>query len=114
MLNIIVKSLYSFFLIYGIWHFVVEIKNMILRKNDSSEDLAVVIKTKNSEKTLEATVRTIICKILKDTKQSHVPDIIIVDFGSDDSTCEIGKKLAQDYSFVYFTTYDIYEKCKKQ
>lgn len=115
MLNIVLRSLYSFFLIYGIWSFFRNIvRYMCTSSFERCDEFAVVIKTRNSEETLEATVRSLICRILKDTKQCCVPDIIIVDFGSDDSTCEIAKKLSEDYSFVYFTTYELYNKTKGQ
>ncbi|MBQ4526557.1 MAG: glycosyltransferase [Clostridia bacterium] len=114
MIMIIFKSLLTFFVIYGLFHFIKDLYGeFVTEKKYNSEDIAIVIKVKNSAESLEATVRAIILKCLTNSYGGYIPDIIIVDMGSDDDTEEISQKICNDYSFVYYTTYDLYMKAKE-
>lgn len=113
MVAIIIKTLLTFFSVYGIFHFVKDIYTEFVAKNNfASNDIAVVIKVMNAAESLESTVRTIILKCLTNSYGGYIPDIIIVDMGSDDDTEMISKRLSDDYSFVYYTTYELYKKAK--
>ena len=113
MIQIIYKSLITFLSVYG---FVQLLKELFLYifglYHDKTDDIAVVIKVKNSEETIEATVRTVIWKSLSLSCGEYIPDILIVDMGSEDRTGEIGEKLSCDYSFIHYTTAEKYFKAK--
>lgn len=79
----------------------------------SQKDSFVVIKVKNQEQNIEKVVRGVIMHNLKITCGGYVPNILIVDTGSSDNTKEISEKLCQQYSFVFYTTEEEFEKIKK-
>lgn len=113
MADVFLKSIITFFVIYGIVYFVKEIiKFFTLQTGSNNEDLFVVIKAKNSQDTLEMTVRNIIWTFLNKSQGGYIPDILIVDMDSTDETLNIAKKLSQNYNFVYYTTNTLYEKAK--
>lgn len=113
MITVIIKSLVTFFAIYGFVEFAKALYNCFaVPSNNPENDLVIVIKVKNSEETLEAAVRSVIWKCLNCAYGGKIPDILIVDLGSDDATAEIAKKLCDDYSFIYYTTDDLYRKAK--
>lgn len=113
MISVLIKSFITFLAIYG---FVQLIKDVIdfcaMPSGDNANDTVIVIKVKNSEETLEGAVRSVIWKCLKSSFWGKIPDILIVDLGSDDSTAQIAQKLCEDYSFIYYTTEDLYNKAK--
>ena len=113
MIQILYKSLITFFAVYG---FVQLCKELFIYffgiYRNKTDDIAVVIKVKNSEETIEATVRTVIWKSLSLSYGEHIPDILIVDMGSEDHTAEIVEKLSNDYSFIHYTTAEKYYKAK--
>ena len=112
MVMIVFKSLCTFFVIYGLVRFIGELVEELFRQKSKSTDYMVVIKVKNSENTIEGTVRTLVWKFLNISSGGYIPDILIVDMGSSDNTLDIVKKLCDDYSFIYYTTAELYEKAK--
>ena len=82
------------------------------KKPAISDDLFLVLKVKNQQTTLEGIVRTLIWKHLRLQTGGFVPNILIVDMGSEDETPEIAKRLCDDYSFIYFTTEEQYSGMK--
>jgi len=108
MADIILKTLITFFCIYGLTDFLKNILSFFFSPKNPYEDIVLVIKVLNSEKTLEATVRMIIWKALSQSRGGFTPKILIVDMGSSDTTAEIAKRLSLDYSFINFMTYDEY------
>ncbi len=112
MVDIIIKTAVTFFAIYGFVQIVKDIVNMFLADKNPYDDMFVVIKVKNSRETLEATVRLIMWKWLRVTHGTTVPNILIVDLGSNDETPQIAKHLCNDYSFIHYTTKELYEKAK--
>ena len=112
MTDAIVKTLVTFFAVYGLMGFVREIIDFFFSPKRVYEDLVVVVKVLNSQDTLEATVRMILWKCLSHSHGSFTPNILIVDLGSSDDTPQIAKRLCNDYSFIEYTTNELYLKSK--
>lgn len=112
MVDIIIKTAVTFFAIYGFVCIVKDILGFFVANRKFGDDVVVVIKVKNAAKSLEGTVRQVMWRWLALTRGSHVPNILIVDLGSTDETCEIAKRLSGDYSFIQYTTKEIYDKSK--
>lgn len=113
MSDILLKTLITFFSIYGFVEFVKEFF-CYLSSNKAYNDIVIVVKVKNAEDTLEATIRSLVWKSLAYTRGNHMPQILIVDLDSQDSTAEIAKRLCKDYSFIQYTTNDLYLKAKNK
>ncbi|MBR2405102.1 MAG: glycosyltransferase [Clostridia bacterium] len=112
MITVLIKSFLTFFAIYGLVQLIKDIIDFFALSSDHANETVIVIKVKNSEETLEGVVRSVIWKCLKSSFWGKIPDILIVDLGSDDSTAQIAQKLCEDYSFIYYTTEDLYNKAK--
>ena len=113
MTDILIKTFITFFSIYGFCQIVKDIFFYLsFGKNEIKS--TVVVKVCNAEESLESAVRMIVWKCLAFSKGHSIPDILIVDMGSTDSTIEIAKQLCKDYSFVSCTTKEIYEKSRKK
>ncbi len=108
MADIIIRTFITFFAVYGLMGFVREVVEFFFSPKRKFDELIIVVKVLNSEDTLEATVRMILWKCMSAKHGGFTPNILIVDMGSDDSTPEIAKKLCRDYSFIKYTTYDVY------
>jgi len=78
----------------------------------NSKDAFVVIKVKNQGKNIEGIIRGVIWQNLKLSKGGYVPNILIVDMGSDDDTEIITQKLSEQYSFIFYTTEEQFDKMK--
>ena len=113
MANIIIKTAITFFAIYGLTQFIKDIIYILL-KGKTKSNYVIVVKVLNAEESLEATIRTIVWKTLAITRENHMPEILIVDMGSTDSTAEIAKKLCSDYGFIAYTTKELYLKVKNK
>lgn len=113
MMDILIKTAVTFFAIYGLMGFLREIIDFFFSPKKIYDDLVVVVKVLNSQATLEATVRMILWKCLSISHGSFTPNILIVDLGSTDDTAVIAKKLCEDYSFIQYTTNELYLKAKK-
>ena len=113
MITVLIKSFITFLAIYGFVQFIKDVIDFFAMSSvGNKNDTVIVIKVKNSEETLEGAVRSVIWKCLKTSFWGKIPDILIVDLGSDDSTALIAKKLCDDYSFIYYTTEELYNKAK--
>lgn len=111
MSDILFKTLITFLTVYG---FVELVKDIFycFTANIRDKDIVIVVKVKNAEASLEGTIRAIVWKTLAYTRGNYMPDILIVDLGSDDCTADIAKKLCNDYSFIQYTTKELYDKAK--
>lgn len=113
MMDILSRTFITFFAIYGLTQLIRDIV-LLFAKGRSSPKATVVVKVLNAEESLEAVIRSLVWKIIAFTDGSFMPDILIVDMGSSDSTCEIAKRLCKNYSFISYTTKEIYEKIKSK
>lgn len=108
------KSVITVLVIYAVITILEKIITAIFLPNPhNDQNIFVVIKVKNQEKNLEGVVRSIIWKNLKISEGAYIPNILIVDKGSDDDTQIISEKLSNDYSFVFYTTEEQFEKMKE-
>ena len=113
MFDIIFKTLVTFLTIYALMDiFIRFVEHIFDSEPEISKDMFVVIKVVNQEERLEGIVRSIIWKELNVENSGSVPNIVIVDMGSEDCTRLIGERLADDYSFIYYVTSEEYEKFK--
>jgi hypothetical protein len=112
MMDILLKTLITFFAIYGVTQFIKDIFLFLSREKNCK--YTIVVKVKDAQDSLEAIVRMIVWKTLAFTGGHHMPEILIVDMGSTDSTAEIAKRLCNDYSFIAYTTLETYEKIKSK
>ncbi len=109
------KTVLSFFAIYGLYYFVVDIYDFFVNssfKNNGDTPL-IVVKVRNHEESIECIIREIMFGYLKKLHTSAIPEILIVDFGSEDSTPEIARALSCDYPFIHYTTSELYIKATK-
>ena len=113
MIDIISRTFITFFAIYGLTQLIRDIV-FFFAEGKSKQKLTVVVKILNAEESLEGVIRSLVWKIIKFTDGSFMPDILIVDMGSTDSTLDIAKRLCKDYSFISYTTKEIYEKIKSK
>ena len=101
MFEVLIKTLITFSVIYTLINgFLFLIK--LIFTDDKPSVSCVVIEVCNQEKNIENVIRSLIFKYLSVAGGSHIPDIVIIDKGSDDLTPQICKRLSRDYSFVYF------------
>lgn len=115
MFDIICKTVITFLVVYAVIDiFIRFISLKLCPKVFCNEDIFVVLKVCNQEEHLEGIVRSIIWNELNITNGGVVPNIVIVDMGSEDCTRLIGERLSDDYSFIYYTTVDEYEKFKDE
>ena len=114
MSEIIIKTFITFFCMYGFTEFLRTLLSFFISKDNCYDDFVLVIKVKNSEKTLEGTIRMLVWKALSAAHGGSIPKILIVDMGSDDSTADIAQRLCRDYSFVDYVTYEEYLKKKEE
>ncbi len=113
MQDILFKTIITFLVFYAVIDIVSKLFSMIfVRKPYCNEDVFVILKVKNQETNLEYLIRTLIWKNLSISRGGYIPNVIIVDMGSDDNTKLIGEKLACDYSFIHYMTNDDYLKFK--
>lgn len=113
MQDILFKTIITFLVFYAVIDMVCKAFSLLfVKKPYCNEDVFVILKVKNQETNLEYLIRTLIWKNLSISKGGYVPNVIIVDMGSDDNTRIIGEKLADDYSFIHYMTNDDYIKLK--
>ena len=78
----------------------------------NNKDVFIVVKVKNQEKNIEGIIRSLIWQNLKVSKGGYVPNVLIVDCGSEDDTRFISEKLCDQYSFIFYTTEENFVKMK--
>lgn len=111
MSDVLLKTVITFLAVYGLVELIKDIF-YCFTTNIRNKDIVIVVKVKNAESNLEYTIRAIVWKTLAYTRGNYMPDILIVDLGSDDCTAQIAKKLCSDYSFIQYTTNELYNKAK--
>lgn len=113
MFDVLIKTIITFLVIYALIDIVVKIlNNKFCPAPHCGEDVFVILRVRNQEEQLEGIIRSIIWKNLNMTNGGYVPNIVIVDMGSQDCTRLIGERLSEDYSFIYYTTNEDYESFK--
>ena len=108
MLSVIFKTIITFLAAYAVIDIAMRAFGFFFDASGANDDVFVIIKVRNREKDLEYIVRSIIWKNLSESRGGFVPNVLIVDMGSDDDTPTIARKLADDYSFIYYVTSDEY------
>ncbi len=115
MWNILFKSIVTVLVIYALVDIIKQVIHFVLfRGSGYNENVFIAIKVKNNQDNLEGVVRRIICQYLKNSNGGIIPTILIVDGGSTDETRKIALSLCDDYSFVYYTTLEEYEKLEEK
>lgn len=112
MFYILLKSLLTFLVIFGICRIASLIYDRVFKEKESKE-VFVFIHVKEQEETIEYIVRCTVINYLHRYGGRTVPYIVIVDHGSTDRTKEIAEKLCCDYDFLLFATSEQYEEFKK-
>ena len=112
MMDILLKTLITFFAIYGVTQFIKDVFFFSFRSKTGR--YTIVVKVMNAQDSLEAIIRMVVWKTIAITGGHYMPEILIVDMGSTDSTIEIAKRLCSDYSFIAYTTKEAYEKIKSK
>ncbi len=105
--GVIFKTIVTFLAAYAVIDIIIRLVGLFF-KPPGSDDVYVIIKVRNREKDLEYIVRSVVWRNLSDSKGGFVPNVLIVDMGSDDSTAAIARALAEDYSFIYYITQEEY------
>ncbi len=106
MLYVLKSTVITFSVIYTLIGLIKWVYKLFASDNNWCETAYIVIRVCNQENTIEGIVRTLILKYLKISNGEVIPNIIIIDTGSEDNTKNICKKLSEDYSFVYFIGYE--------
>ena len=110
MFQIVIKTVVTFLVCYAIIDIVARMSGSLFSgENYERNKIFVVVKVFNREKNLEYIIRSIIWKNLRCSKGGDVPNVLIVDMGCDEETSQIGKQLAEDYSFIYYTGKDEFD-----
>ncbi|MBE7030828.1 MAG: glycosyltransferase [Ruminococcaceae bacterium] len=113
MWEIFLKSLNTVLVVYALVDIISKTFVLVFRKKPTiSDDVFVVIRVKNQEQNLECIIRSVIWKNLSRTGGGRVPNILVVDLGSEDATPEIAQRLCDDYGFIYYTTEEQYNGMK--
>ena len=104
MLQVFFKTFVTFFLVYGIIEMFSKLFSVIREERKEKKEIFIFIHVKNLEHSLEYIIRSTIFDYFIKYGGRTVPNIIVVDKGSDDCTQEICKKLCRDYEFLYYAT----------
>ena len=105
--GVIFKTIVTFLAAYAMIDIIIRLVGFFF-KPINGDDVYVIIKVRNREKDLEYIVRSVVWRNLKQSRGGFVPNVLIVDMGSDDSTAAIARALADDYSFIYYITQEEY------
>ena len=112
MYEILFKTAITFFVIYALIDILTRFYRFLTSENKQQGELFIVIKVKNQENNLECIIRSVIWNFLAHNGGTNVPNILIVDLGSEDSTSLIAEKLCDDYEFIFYTTEEKYNELK--
>ena len=104
MLQVFFKTFVTFFFIYGIVEMLSKIYTMFKEGKNEKREIFIFIHVKNLEHTLEYIIRSTIFDYFMKYGGRTVPNIVVVDKGSNDRTEEICKKLCKDYEFLYYAS----------
>lgn len=110
---ILFKAVVTVLVIYAVINIISKlVRTAFFPEPYNNRDSYIVIRVKNQEKNIEGIVRSVIWHNLKMNSGGYVPSIIIVDSGSDDTTKDVCEKLSEQYSFIFYTTDEDFEKMK--
>ena len=103
--NIFTDALFWFFAISGMFSILSDIAGFFysLAKGKTNTEQCIVLTVKNNQDNIEALLRSIVWQNLHKNNGGSVPDIIVVDLGSDDDTQKILERICSDYNFVHVT-----------
>ena len=104
MYEILFKTAITFLVIYALIDILTRFYRLLTPGNKQEGELFIVIKVKNQENNLECIIRSVIWTFLSRNGGTNVPNILVVDLGSEDSTSLIAQKLCDDYDFIFYTT----------
>ena len=101
--NIFLNALFWFFAVVGAISIAENIISWILNRGKKKNDMCVVLTVKNQQDTVEGLLRSIVWQNLHSDNGGNVPQIVVIDLGSNDDTPKILKRIAADYKFVHIT-----------
>ena len=107
MADVILKTVVTFCICYTVLNFIIHFFDKVFSGESIPGDkMFVVIKVLSKEENLEYIVRSVNWKNLRMSGYGDVPNVLIVDMSGDEQTSMIGKRLANDYEFIYYTNHD--------
>lgn len=112
MWEIIWKVFVTFLIIYFVFD-VIE-KVVTFSMYDKRKEKVIVIKVKNRASDIEGIIRGLVWRSLKESFGGYIPDIIVVDMGSEDETMEIVRRLSKEYVFLIPMTLDEYDEIRRK
>ncbi len=103
--NIFLDALFWFFAINGIFSILIDVISFFCShaKTNAAAKQCIVLPVKNSQSDVEALLRSIVWQNLHNKNGGCVPDIFVVDLGSDDETPKILERICKDYDFIHVT-----------
>jgi len=105
MLNVFISAVVCFFAIFGIIQMFKCLYNEICKYRN---DYTIVVTVKNQQDNVEEIIRATVWKSLNGLEGSNVPEIIVVDLGSEDETMDVLLRLSREYEFVKVLDRDEY------
>ncbi len=101
--SIFFDALFWFFVIVGILSLIQNVWGWVCGIGKKNDDMYVVLTVKNQQDSVESMIRSIVWQNLHAQNGGVIPQIVVVDLGSEDETPNILKRLANDYKFVHIT-----------
>lgn len=101
--NVFLDALFWFFAIVGMVSIAEELLHFFLYTRKSEKSACVIVTVKNQQDSVEGMIRGIVWQNLHNNNGGQVPQIVVVDLGSEDDTPEILNRIAANYSFVQVT-----------
>jgi len=103
--NVFLDALFWFFAINGIFSILIDIISFFYSRinTDATAERCIVLPVKNSQNDIEALLRSVVWQNLHNKNGGSVPDIFVVDLGSDDETPKILERICKDYDFIHVT-----------
>jgi len=103
--NIFLDALFWFFAINGIFSILIDIISFFYSRANTATaaEQCIILPVKNNQNDIEALLRSVVWQNLHNKNGGCVPDIFVVDLGSNDETPEILKRICDDYDFIHVT-----------
>ena len=101
--NPFLDALCWFLIVVGAINILQEIWRWLCGTGKKNDDMYVVLTVKNQQDAVEGMIRSIVWQNLHSKNGGSVPQIVVVDLGSEDETLNILKRIANDYKFVHIT-----------
>ncbi len=114
MLQVFFKTFITFFCIYGVIEMFSKLLTIFKEERKEKREIFIFIHVRNLEHSLEYIIRSTIFDYFMKHGGRTVPNIVVVDKGSEDRTEEICKNLCRDYEFLYYTTEEEYQSFKNE